>query len=188
MTCLGSGASRWVRGPRWPGWSFHDRSRTNAEIILDLYQAIRAVAGEEMLILSCNVVGHLGAGIFDIQRTGDDTSGKIWERTRRMGVNTLAFRIAQHGSFFVVDADCVAITQAVPWQLTQQWLELVAGSGTALFVSPEAAATGSEQKKALAEAFARVTAPGASSAPADWFRSTTPEVWREGAGKTREAL
>ena len=77
--------------PTVPGWSFHDRSKTNAEIILDLYQAIRTAAGEEMLILSCNVVGHLGAGIFDIQRTGDDTSGKVWERTRRMGVNTLAF-------------------------------------------------------------------------------------------------
>jgi alpha-galactosidase len=172
--------------PTLPGWSFHDRSRTNAEIVLDLYQAIRGTAGEEMLILSCNVVGHLGAGIFDIQRTGDDTSGKIWERTRRMGVNTLAFRLPQHGSFFVVDADCVAITQAVPWQQTRQWLELVAGSGTALLVSPDAAATGSEQKKALAEAFATVTAPGTSSAPADWFRSTTPEVWREGTGKTEK--
>jgi alpha-galactosidase len=170
--------------PTLPGWSFHDRSKTNAEIILELYQAIRAAAGEEMLILSCNVVGHLGAGIFDIQRTGDDTSGKIWERTRRMGVNTLAFRIPQHGSFFVVDADCVAITQAIPWQLTQQWLNLVADSGTALFVSPEAAAVGSEQKKALAEAFARVTTPGASSAPADWFGSTTPEVWTESTSKT----
>jgi len=169
--------------PTLPGWSFRDRSKTNAEIVLDLYRAIRAVAGEEMLILSCNVVGHLGAGIFDIQRTGDDTSGKLWERTRRMGVNTLAFRLPQHGSFFVVDADCVAITQAVPWPLTEKWLELVASSGTALFVSPEAAATGSEQKKALTEAFARVTASGVRSAPADWFGSTTPELWREGSSK-----
>lgn len=169
--------------PTLPGWSFHDRTKTNAEIILDLYQAIRATAGDEMLILSCNVVGQLGAGIFDMQRTGDDTSGRIWERTRRMGVNTLAFRMPQQGSFFVVDADCVAITQAIPWHQTRQWLELVSGSGTALFVSPEAAATGSEQKKALAEAFAAVTATDASSAPADWFRSTTPEVWREGPSK-----
>jgi alpha-galactosidase len=172
--------------PTLPGWSFHDRSRTNAEIILDLYEAIRATAGDEMLILSCNVVGHLGAGIFDMQRTGDDTSGKIWERTRRMGVNTLAFRIPQHGSFFVIDADCVAITKAIAWQQTRQWLELVAGSGTALFVSPEAAAMGGEQKKALAEAFAKVTAHGAASAPADWFHNTTPEVWRENATKAEE--
>jgi alpha-galactosidase len=172
--------------PTLPGWSFHDRSKTNAEIILDLYQAIRGAAGDEMLILSCNVVGHLGAGIFDMQRTGDDTSGKIWERTRKMGVNTLAFRTPQHGSFFVIDADCVPITQAIPWQQTKQWLELVARSGTALFVSPEVAATGAEQKKMLSEAFARVTAPDTSSAPVDWFRSTTPEVWREGASRTEK--
>jgi alpha-galactosidase len=172
--------------PTLPGWSFHDRSKTNAEIILELYQAIRAVAGNEMLVLSCNVVGHLGAGIFDIQRTGDDTSGKIWERTRRMGINTLAFRLPQHGSFFAIDADCVAITQAISWQQTGQWLELVAGSGTALFVSPEATAMGGEQKKALAEAFATATSPNASSEPANWFQSTTPEVWRESASKTEK--
>jgi alpha-galactosidase len=172
--------------PTLPGWSFHDRSRTNAEIILDLYKAIRATAGEEMLIISCDTFGHLGAGIFEIQRTGDDISGKIWERTRRMGINTLAFRIPQHGSFFVVDADCVAITQAVPWEPTRQWLDLVARSGTALFVSPEAAAMGSEQKKALAEAFVTVTAAGAASVPADWFHSTTPEVWRESGNKAEK--
>jgi alpha-galactosidase len=170
--------------PTLPGWSFHDRIKTNAEIILDLYQAIRAAAGDQMLILGCNVVGHLSAGIFDIQRTGDDASGKVWERTRRMGVNTLAFRMPQQGSFFVVDADCLAITQAMPWAITRQWLELLAASGTALFVSPEAAATGSDQKRALAEAFATVTAPGAASAPADWFHSTAPETWWESSTKT----
>ena len=172
--------------PTVPGWSFHDRSKTNAEIILDLYTAVRATAGEEMLILSCNVVGHLGAGIFNIQRTGDDTSGKLWERTRRMGVNTLAFRLPQHGSFFAVDADCVAITGAVPWELTRQWLDVVARSGTALLVSPEAAAMGSEQRKALAEAFSIVTAKGAASVPEDWFHSTTPEVWLESTSKTEK--
>jgi len=176
--------------PTLPGWSFHDRSKTNAEIILDLYQAIRAAAGEEMLILSCNVVGHLGAGIFDIQRTGDDTSGKIWERTRRMGVNTLAFRMPQNGAFFTVDSDCVAIATAVPWELTRQWLDVVARSGTALFVSAAAEATGEEQKTALAEAFAIVTATGTSNAPLNWFRETTPETWAEsgvgGANKSEK--
>jgi alpha-galactosidase len=163
--------------PTLPGWSFHDRSKTNAEIILNLYQAIREATGNEMVVLSCNVVGQLGAGIFDMQRTGDDTSGKLWERTRRMGVNTLAFRLPQHGSFFALDADCVAITQAVAWQQTRQWLEVVAASGTALFVSPEAAATGSEQRQALKAAFATVTQPDAASVPLDWMENTTPERW-----------
>jgi alpha-galactosidase len=163
--------------PTLPGWSFHDRSKTNAEIILDFYRAIRRAAGDDMLILGCTTVGHLGAGIFESQRTGDDTSGKLWERTRRMGVNTLAFRMPQHGTFFALDADCVAITEAVPWRLTQQWLDVVARSGTSLFISPAATATGAEQKKALAEAFALATSQGISNQPKDWFHSTTPEIW-----------
>ena len=162
--------------PTLPGWCPHDRSRTNAEILLDLYQAIRTAAGEEMLILSCNVVGHLGAGIFDIQRTGDDTSGKIWERTRRTGVNSLAFRLPQHGAFFALDADCVAITAQVPWSVTREWLEVVAGSGTALIISAAPEATGEEQKRAIREAFATVTSR-AAAVPENWFESTTPEVW-----------
>ena len=65
-------------------------------------------------LLGCNTVGHLAAGLFEVQRTGDDTSGRDWSRTRKMGVNTLAFRAAQHGLFFDIDADCVGITKAIP--------------------------------------------------------------------------
>lgn len=93
------------------GWHFADRTLTNAEIILRLYRTLRAAAGDTLL-LGCNTVGHLGAGLFEIQRTGDDTSGRVWERTRRMGVNTLAFRLPQHGTFFASDPDCAAHTTA----------------------------------------------------------------------------
>ena len=87
---LGQWGFQMGASPTLPGWHFHDRTRTNAEILTDLYRGIRAAAGER-LIISCNVVGHLGAGYFEMQRTGDDVSGKVWERTRRMGVNTLLF-------------------------------------------------------------------------------------------------
>ena len=80
-------------------WRFADQSLTNAEIILRLYRTLREGAGDGVLI-GCNTIGHLAAGLFEIQRTGDDTSGREWERTRRMGVNTLAFRLPQHGAFF----------------------------------------------------------------------------------------
>jgi alpha-galactosidase len=163
--------------PTLPGWSFHDRSRTNAEIISDFYKQIRAELGQKTLILGCNTVGHLGAGIFDLSRTGDDTSGKLWERTRRMGVNTIAFRLPQHGSFFVADGDCVAVTQAVAWRETAEWLRFVAASGTALFVSVEKSAMGAEQKRALTEAFAVAAASPSLRTAADWFESTTPERW-----------
>lgn len=109
------------------GWAFADRSRTTAEIIIDHYRSIRAGADDAVLI-GCNTIGHLSAGIFDVTRTGDDTSGKEWDRVRKMGVNTLAFRMPQHGTFFAVDADCVGqtATNSIPWAKNQQWLDLLA--------------------------------------------------------------
>jgi alpha-galactosidase len=55
--------------PTLPGWSLHDRSRTNAEVIAELYALLREAAGERTLLDGCNTVGHLGQGIFDLQRT-----------------------------------------------------------------------------------------------------------------------
>lgn len=158
--------------PSTPGWSLHDRSRTNAEVIRDLYQAIRKTAGERTLVLGCNTVGHLGAGIFEAQRTGDDTSGERWERTRKMGVNTLAFRLPQNGTFFAQDPDCVGITPAIPWEYNRQWLDVVARSGATLFISPDPRATGPDQKKAIAEAFA--SQPGVAPACARRTGSRPP--------------
>ena len=119
------------------GWAFADRSRTTAEVILNLYRDIRQAAGKDTLVLGCNTVGHLAAGLFELQRIGDNTSGKDWSRTRKMGVNSLAFRAPQHGTFFAVDGDCAgqAETNAVLWEKNRQWLELLARSGTPLFVS-----------------------------------------------------
>jgi alpha-galactosidase len=169
--------------PTVTGWSFHDRSRTNAEIVLDYYKALRAAAGEATLLLGCNTVSHLAAGVFEMQRTGDDTSGKIWERTRRMGVNTLAYRLPQEGTFYSVDADCVGITKAVPWELNRQWMDLLARSGTGLFLSPSPDAIGPEQRAAIKESFA-IAASGESHGRAtDWFRETTPEDWEFKAPK-----
>jgi alpha-galactosidase len=166
--------------PTTPGWHLHDRSRTNAEVIRDLYVALRNAVGERTLLLGCNTVGHLGAGIFESQRTGDDTSGQHWERTRKMGVNTLAFRLAQDGTFFALDPDCVGITPAIPWEQNRQWMDVIARSGAALFVSPDPAATGPEQKKAIAEAF-RITASGGAGLSAeDWLDNTCPEWWSTG--------
>jgi alpha-galactosidase len=165
-----------------PGaWGFADQSRTTAEIIRDLYQAIRDAA-EDVIIIGCNTVGHLGAGLFELQRTGDDTSGRDWERTRKMGINTLAFRMAQHGTFFAADADCVGLTQHVPWKLNKQWLELLAASGTPLFVSADPAAVGPEQRTALVEAFSRAAMVQPPGEPLDWLETTCPRHWRFGDG------
>jgi alpha-galactosidase len=137
---------------------------------------MRAAAGQSYLI-GCNTIGHLGAGLFELQRTGDDTSGREWERTRKMGINTLAFRSPQHDTFFAADADCVGLTRDVPWELNSQWLALLARSGTPLFVSADPAVLGPQQKRALSESFALAAQPRPTAEPLDWLDSTCPAQW-----------
>lgn len=159
------------------GWHFADRSRTTAEITLALYRAIREAAGSA-LVIGCNTFGHLSAGLFELQRTGDDTSGRDFHRTRRMGVNTLAFRAPQHGTFFALDADCAPITPQLSWDLAARWLDLLARSGTPLFVSTDPAAVNGESKKAIRAAFAAAAQKRELAEPLDWMDTTTPGRWR----------
>jgi alpha-galactosidase len=174
---LGAWGNEMGASPTSDGWNFQDRSKTNSEIITDLYKDIRTAAGDERIVLGCNTIGHLSAGIFDASRTGDDVSGHDWERTRRMGINTLAMRLPQNGIFFSADADCVPITRNIPWNLTEQWLRAVAASGTVLLISPEPGAIGPEQKKALSVAFAECAVARGASEPLDFVDTRTPEVW-----------
>lgn len=160
------------------GWTYAEgRGRTNAEVISELYGAIRTAAAES-LVLGCNTVSHLSAGIFEICRIGDDTSGTDWSRTRKMGVNSLGFRGAQHGAFYVADADCVAVTNAVPWSMTRQWLELASRSGTALFVSLAPDALGEEQRRDLKRALALAARQQVLGEPLDWQHAMYPRRWR----------
>jgi alpha-galactosidase len=161
-------------------WSFADRSRTTAEIIRAFYQLLRDAAGKTNALLGCNTIGHLATGLFEAQRTGDDTSGRDWARTRKMGVNTLAFRAPQQGVFFDVDADCVGLTKAIPWSLNRQWLELLAKSGMPLFVSAAPDAIQNEQRDALRQAFVAAAVKQPVGEPLDWLTSDRPERWRLG--------
>ena len=164
-----------------PGRALADRGRTSAEVLVDFYRALARAAGDALLI-GCNTVGHLAAGLVHVQRTGDDTSGRVWERTRRMGVNTLAFRLAQHGRLYVVDPDCVPCTPATDWRLNRRFLDLVARSGTALFVSVDPAAR-TERVDAELSAAVRLALDGGVPGgiePLDWLTSTAPRHWRAG--------
>jgi alpha-galactosidase len=158
------------------GWHFADRSKTTAEIVLQFYRAIRAAAGNTVII-GCNTVGHLGAGIFELQRIGDDTSGRDWNRTRKMGVNALGFRLPQHRAFFLADPDCVPFSKDVPLGMTRQWLDLVAKSGTALFISADPATVTSEEKKMLKTALAAAARIQPEAEPLDWMETMSPKRW-----------
>jgi len=166
---------------------FHDRTRTSAEIIKDMYLAMREAAGEDVLLMGCNTFGHLAAGIVDIQRTGDDTSGLDFERTKKYGVNTLAFRMAQHKTFFFVDADCVGITNAISWEKNKQWLDVLAKSGTPLFVSIADDVDFEKIRQELTESFKKASENDVVSKPLDWMESATPRIWESVYGKDEYA-
>jgi alpha-galactosidase len=159
------------------GWRMHDRSRTNAEIMLNLYRSIREAAGETYVI-GCNTVSHLSAGLFELNRIGDDTSGQEWSRTRRMGVNALAFRGAHHGTFYAADGDCVGLTTNVPWKKNRQWMTLVAESGTPLFISAQPEATGAEQMSVIRECFNLASRELPVGEPLDWMENAVPKKWK----------
>lgn len=164
------------------GWAFADRTKTTAMAIKDLYDAMRRGVSDDTLLMGCNTFPHLSAGVFELSRTGDDTSGRFWERTRFMGVNTLAFRMPQHGIFQSCDADCVGLTRAVEWEKNALWLDVLARSGTPLFVSAAPDAVGPEQERALKAAFALAAQPHAPAEPLDWMTTTCPAVWRTDTG------
>lgn len=158
-------------------WHFFDRSRTSAEIIVDFYRSIREAAGEDCVLIGCNTISHLCAGIFELNRTGDDTSGREWKRTRKMGVNTLAFRLMQNGIFYMADADCVGITEHVPWPLNRLWLDVLARSGSPLFVSCKPGVLGEAEQAELRAAWAENSRQENASRPLDWMENAYPALW-----------
>ena len=165
--------------------TWRDRSRTTAEVVRSLYGELRAAAGDEMVIIGCNAVNHLAAGLFEVQRIGNDVSGWKWDQTRSIGVNALGFRMVQDGLFFSADGDCVGLAEAgaVPWEKNRQWLDLVARSGSALFVSWRRALADDAFRAALARAFAIASRPRASGEPLDWTEGPFPARWRFADGE-----
>lgn len=165
------------------GWHFYDDSLTSAEVVKLLYKAILDASVEasngEALILGCNTIGHLGAGYMHINRTGDDTSGVIWERTRFMGVNTLAFRLPQHGKFYEIDADCVGIDGGISWSMNKQWADVLAKSGTPLFISVRPNILDETEKQELHEILKVASKQEHHVIPVDWEETTCPEHWQD---------
>lgn len=162
------------------GWSFYDRHRTSAEIVKDFYEAIYNTAKPyDTLILGCNTIGHLGAGLMQLNRTGDDTSGLNWERTRCMGVNTLAFSLPRHGTFYHIDADCVGITGDIPWELNRQWAEVIAMSGTPLFISAKPGVLNEKEEEELHQIMLKASGQEHHMVPLDWEDTDCPRIWGE---------
>ena len=159
------------------GWSFSDRTRTSAEIYKSLCEAIFDAAGGAY-VLACNCVSHLVAGYCHINRTGDDTSGTSFDRTRRMGINTLAFRLPQNRRFYMVDADCAGFIKGkIPFELNGQWVDLLARSGTPLFISAPSGAFSPSELEFMKRAYKIASECRNVAKPLDWRYNATPALW-----------
>lgn len=110
-----------------------DKTKTNATIIKNLYKAIQRGAGEADVI-ACNAIGHLSAGIHSVYRTGNDTSGRSFEWTRRFGVNTV-MRLPLNDALYRADPDCAAFTERVDISLNLDFLEMCAITGMTTLAS-----------------------------------------------------
>ena len=156
---------------------FYDNSVTNAQITKSIYKTIFDACDGKALIIGCNCIAHLGTGYFHIHRSGDDTSGREWERTRKLGVNTLAFRAHQHRKFFFADADCAGLTEKIDWNLNKEWLKLLAYSGTPMFVSVSPVTLNKEQEAYLAQMLAAASEERETAKPVDWMNDMYPSEW-----------
>ena len=94
---------------------------------------------------------------------------------------TLAFRLPQHNAFYAMDADCVGIVRdGIPWELNRRFLDLIARSGTPLFVSPKPGIMTEEMKKDIRAAFEWVNSGAQDLEPLDWMETTLPTRYLSG--------
>jgi alpha-galactosidase len=162
------------------GWSFRHNGKTTAEIILDLYQALRQGCGDDGHLIACNALSHLSAGLTDYFRVGDD-SGNNWDRARRFGPNPFAFRLPQHQAFYAIDPDCIGNLKEIPWHYNQQFIRLISESQALLQLSTRLGGIDEEQRGMLREAFRRLARPHpASVEPLDWLEHPLPARWQIG--------
>ena len=86
--------------------------------------------------------------------------------------------IKQKARCIPTNADCVGLTNKVPWEKNRQWMQLLAKSGTPLFVSAQPSATGPAQKATIKECFALASQELPLGEPLDWMENAVPRRWR----------
>lgn len=154
---------------------FFDRSKTTAQLMTDVYAAVKRGAGESVVI-GCNTINHLAAGIHEAQRSGDDTSGRSYEWTRRNGIHSM-MRLPQNYTFFQVDPDCAPFTPRVPAEVNMRFVEAMAMTGCTLFTSIVPGVLTPAYEKRMQDAFALAASIPVSdhAIPLDWTRTSAPQ-------------
>ena len=166
------------------GRKWKDATHTTAETIVSLYRTMREAAGDDMVILGCNAVNHLCAGLFEASRVGPDTSGRNWEQTKRNGVGAIAFRGIENGTLFAADPDCAGLAAegAIPWEKNRQWIDLLSRSGMPFFISWRRTLADAAVREALAAAFRRASESRGTAEAVDWIENPIPKRWKTADG------
>ena len=79
---------------------------------------------------------------------------------------------------YATDADCVGLTTKIDWQKNKQWMDLVANSGTPLFISAQPEATGAAQKEFIKKCFTTASKKLPLGEPLDWMENEFPKKWK----------
>ena len=146
---------------------FYDRSLTNATIIKRLYKTIQSAAGEG-IVIGCNTVNHLVAGIHAAQRSGHDTSGRSYEITRAAG-GAAMLRLPQNNTFFNLDPDCAAFTNRVPTEPNLDFLELCAITGVTTLASVTPGIIKGADMTRIRKIYRMASEGGRGAVPTDWL-------------------
>ena len=158
------------------GWSFADRSRTSAEIIVDFYRAIKSAMGDT-LIMGTDIVGQLGAGLLHCSRINRDAPKEDWQHALHNRVNALAFRYCQNGTCFMVDTGELEVSERQPWSSVKSFAELAAFSGSTFFLSMQPGILTAKLRKELVKCFEIASMGDSQVIPLDWLNNTCPEDW-----------
>ena len=178
-----TGDSPLIVGPNIVKRPVYDKTRTNATIIKDLYKAIQRGAGGADVI-GCNTVSHLTAGIHSVYRTGNDTSGRSFEWTRRNGVNSV-MRLPLNDSFYRADPDCAAFTERVDPELNLDFLEMCAITGMTTLASVAPGILTSAQMKRINEIFKMADSDTLRYQIKNYDKNANPDIFTDGKSERR---
>ncbi len=156
--------------------NFYDRTKTTCTVIKNFYKTIAEAAGGAEII-GCNTINHLAAGIFSVQRTGHDTSGRVYEITRA-AASAAVLRLPQNKTFFSADPDCAAFTERVPISANLDFLELCAVTGQATLASVTPGIIKGEDMKRIRRIYEIASIGGLDASPLDWLGHNAPSRYK----------
>jgi alpha-galactosidase len=152
--------------------AFYDKHHPTAYIMRELYRTIEEAAGGAVVI-GCNTLSHLAAGIHAVQRTGDDTSGRNFEVTRGDGVATFS-RLPQNNTFYSHDPDCAAFTEMVSPERNLDFLEAAAITGATTLASVTPGILSPAAMARIRSIYKTASMGGLGATPTDWLGHNEP--------------